>query len=128
MPNLKEDFEVKRFVLGLSSLIVNCDMPQIVKDNYGNIIKALIFLSNRSIEIRQMEENKKEEMAEVQQEAPSGEIIEDEDDIGVAPRNRHDVDIVNSNPDESSVTLSEDGLQSSLIELEHLALEAFGDI
>ena len=92
MPNLKEDFEVKRFVLGLSSLIVNCDMPQIVKDNYGNIIKALIFLSNRSIEIRQMEQNKKEEMAEVQQEAPNGEIIEDEDDIGVDIESDEDED------------------------------------
>ena len=82
VPDLKQDFEVKRFILGLSSLIVNVDMPQVVKDNYGNIIKALIFLSKKSIDIRQTEDNKKEEMAEVQEEAP-GEIIDDEDDMGV---------------------------------------------
>jgi len=27
VPTIKQDFEVKRFVLGLSSLIVNSDMP-----------------------------------------------------------------------------------------------------
>ena len=67
-------------------------MPQVVKDNYGNIIKALIFLSNKSIEIRQSDQNKKEEMAEVEQEAPSGEIIEDEDDIGVDIESDEDED------------------------------------
>ena len=61
---LKEDFEVKRFSLGLSALLVNSEMPQAVKDNYGNIIKALSYLSRRSIEIRQVEE-KPAEMAEV---------------------------------------------------------------
>ena len=45
VPTIKQDFEVKRFILGLSSLIVNSDMPTAVKDNYGNIIKALVFLS-----------------------------------------------------------------------------------
>ena len=66
---IKQDFEVKRFILGLSSLIVNADMPAAVKDNYSNIIKALIFLSNKSIEIRGAEKEKPEE-AEVEQEAP----------------------------------------------------------
>ena len=66
-------------------------MPQVVKENYGNIIKALIFLSKKSIDIRQMEENKKEEMAEVEQEAP-GEIIEDEDDMGVDIESDEDED------------------------------------
>ena len=91
VPNLKQDFEVKRFILGLSALVVNADMPQVVKENYGNIIKALIFLSKKSIDIRQMEENKKEEMAEVQLEAP-GEIIEDEDDMGVDIESDEDED------------------------------------
>lgn len=66
MPELKQDFEVKRFILGLSAVIVNSDMPQAVKDNFGNIMKALVFLSGKSIEIRNTEENKKEEMAEVE--------------------------------------------------------------
>lgn len=50
--NLKEDFEVKRFVLGLTAFLVNSDMPDSVKNNYSNIIKALSFLSNKSIELR----------------------------------------------------------------------------
>ena len=50
--DVKEDFEVKRFMLGLTSFLVNSDMPDSVKNNYQNIIKALAFLSARSIEIR----------------------------------------------------------------------------
>lgn len=42
---IKEDFEVKRFMLGLTSFLVNSDMPQSVKNNYTNIMKALAFLS-----------------------------------------------------------------------------------
>lgn len=49
---MKEDFEVKRFMLGLTSFLVSSDMPDSVKNNYANIIKALAFLSARSIEIR----------------------------------------------------------------------------
>ena len=49
---IKEDFEVKRFVLGLSSFLVNCEMPDSVKNHYSNIIKVLAFLSTKSIEIR----------------------------------------------------------------------------
>lgn len=41
---IKEDFEVKRFMLGLTSFLVNSDMPDSVKNNYGNIIKALVYL------------------------------------------------------------------------------------
>ena len=88
---IKQDFEVKRFVLGLSSLIVNSDMPQAVKDNYCNIIKALIYLSDKSIKIRG-EERQKPEEAEVEHEAP-GQIIEDEeDDIGVDIESDEDED------------------------------------
>ena len=52
---LEEDFEVKRFMLGLTSFLtpVNGEMPESVKDNYGNIMKALAFLSSKSIELRQ---------------------------------------------------------------------------
>ena len=39
-------------MLGLTSLLVNSDMPDSIKNNYQNIIKALAFLSARSIEIR----------------------------------------------------------------------------
>jgi hypothetical protein len=88
---IKQDFEVKRFVLGLSALIVNSDMPQAVKDNYSNIIKALIYLSDKSIKIRG-EERQKPEEAEVEHEAP-GQIIEDEeDDIGVDIESDEDED------------------------------------
>lgn len=50
---IREDFEVKRFVLGLTALLVNSEMPDSVKNNYSNIIKALAYLSQKSIDIRQ---------------------------------------------------------------------------
>ena len=56
-------------------------MPPSVTENYGNIINALVYLSQKSIEIRNMEV-KKEPMADVHDEAP-GQIIEDEDECGL---------------------------------------------
>ena len=56
-------------------------MPPSVTENYGNIINALVFLSQKSIEIRNMEITK-EPMADVEDEAP-GQIIEDEDECGL---------------------------------------------
>ena len=51
--DVKNDFEVKRFVLGLTALLVNNgEMPDSVKSQYSNIMKALAFLAGRSIEIR----------------------------------------------------------------------------
>lgn len=74
---LSEDFEVKRFMLGLSSFLIPAEMPQAVANNYESIFKALIFLSDKSVSIyeQQMQAQQKEEMAEVDEEA----IIEDED-------------------------------------------------
>ena len=66
---IKEDFEVKRCILGLSTLIVKAEMPPSVTENYGSIINALVYLSQKSIEIRNMEV-KKEPMADVHDEAP----------------------------------------------------------
>jgi len=42
---LKNDFEVKRFMLGLSSLIEPIEMPQVISDNYQTIMKVLVYLS-----------------------------------------------------------------------------------
>ena len=53
--DITEDFEVKRFMLGLSSLLVNQDMPDTVKANYQTLMQALVHLSAKSIEIKQKE-------------------------------------------------------------------------
>jgi hypothetical protein len=49
--DLSEDFEVKRFMLGLSSLLAPIEMPTAVANNYGNVMKALVYLSQKSCEI-----------------------------------------------------------------------------
>jgi hypothetical protein len=82
--DIKEDFEVKRFMLGLSSFLVNSDMPDGVKNHYPNIIKALAFLSSKSIELRQkaLQAKQRDEMAEVEEEGEKV-IVEDEEDINI---------------------------------------------
>ena len=51
---VKQDFEIKRFVIGLSSLIQKdpSELPQSVQANQQNIMKALVFLCQRSIVVR----------------------------------------------------------------------------
>lgn len=76
--DLSEDFEVKRFMLGLSSLLAPIEMPAAVANNYTNVMKALVYLSQKSCEIfeKSQQIKEKEAMAEVEEE---GAIIEDED-------------------------------------------------
>ena len=46
---LSEDFEVKRFMLGLSSILIPAEMPTTIQNNYATIMKVLVFLSEKSI-------------------------------------------------------------------------------
>jgi hypothetical protein len=48
---LSEDFEVKRFMLGLSSLLAPIEMPAAVAKNYATLMNALVYLSQKSCEI-----------------------------------------------------------------------------
>lgn len=84
MAEIKEDFEVKRFVLGLTSFLVNSEMPDSVKNNYQNIMKALVYLSQKSIDIRQkqLEGRQRAEEAEVENDGEAV-IIEDEEDANI---------------------------------------------
>ena len=54
---LKQDYEVKRFMMGLSSLLTPISMPEVISTSYGNIMKALVYLSNKHVEIKYKEEN-----------------------------------------------------------------------
>ena len=78
---LKQDFEVKRFMLGLSSLLIPVAMPEVVTKNYSNIMKALTYLSSKSVEIRN-KEKRGEEMAEEDNDN-QGAVCEDEEDFGI---------------------------------------------
>jgi len=71
-------------MLGLSSFLVNSDMPDSIKNHYPNIIKALAFLSTKSIELRQkaLLAKQRDEMAEVEEEGERV-IVEDEEDINI---------------------------------------------
>jgi hypothetical protein len=55
------------------------------------------------------------------------EVSEHESNIWISPRDRNDVDIVNTNPNESHVAISEHWLESALIEFKNLPLETLSD-
>lgn len=80
--NIKELDEIKRFSLGLTSMLTT-PVCQALSENYANIIKALTFLASQSIRIRDKEKEKKNrgEQAEVEEEL--GVMCEDEDDCGI---------------------------------------------
>ena len=60
-------------------------MPDSVRNNYANIMKALAWLSVKSIEIRQkaFEGKQKAEMADVEEENDERIICEDEEDTNI---------------------------------------------
>ena len=47
--------------------------------------------------------------------------------VRVSFRNAHNVNVVDTNPNESGVTLCEDWLQGTFVQFEDFTLEAFGD-
>jgi hypothetical protein len=90
---LTQDFDVKRFMLGLSSILIPSDMPPTIQNNYATIMKVLIYLSQKSVELfeKSLQAKEKEEMAEVDEE--KGVIYDDED-------YQEDVDIESSSEDD----------------------------
>lgn len=60
---LKQDFEIKRFIIGLSSLIKKdqSELPQSVQQSLPGIMKMLVFLCQKSIVIREKELQKEKE-------------------------------------------------------------------
>lgn len=77
---VKQDFEIKRFVIGLSSLIQRdpSELPVSVQQNQQSIMKALVFLCQKSIVVR-VKNKEKEEQCEEEMTEQVPEIIEDED-------------------------------------------------
>ena len=43
--------EVKHFMLGMTALLSPVQMPEIVSSNYAQIMKALVYLAQKSIEL-----------------------------------------------------------------------------
>lgn len=93
---LKQDFEVKRYLIGLIALLQSdpSSVPVSITNSYTNIMKGCVYLSRKSIEIRS-EDNikKKAEEADVDV-VESAAIYEDEDadDIDIASNDDDDED------------------------------------
>lgn len=79
MENVKQDFEIKRFVIGMSSLVQKdpSELPLAVQQNQQSIMKALVFLCQKSIVVRLKKQEKAEQAEEDQVEAAA--IYEDEE-------------------------------------------------
>lgn len=69
-------------MLGLSSLLIAAEMPQTIQNNYGTIMKVLVFLSSKSVEIyeKSMQQKEKQEQCD---EDEDGIIVEDEEFDGI---------------------------------------------
>ena len=80
--DLKDLDEIKRYSLGLTNMLT-APVCQALSDNYTNIIKALSFLAQSSVRIRDKNKEKKNrgDQAEVEEEV--GVMCEDEDDCGI---------------------------------------------
>lgn len=79
---MKQDFEIQRFVLGLSSLVQRGDpaeLPATVQGELGNVMKALVFLCQRSIVVRLKAQEKAEQAEEDNVEGTGQAIYEDEE-------------------------------------------------
>jgi hypothetical protein len=79
---VKQDFEIQRFVLGLSSLVQRGDpaeLPATVQGELGNVMKALVFLCQRSIVVRLKAQEKAEQAEEDNVEGTGQAIYEDEE-------------------------------------------------
>ena len=86
--SVKQDFEIKRIVLGLTQLVHYCstqpgNVPQSVQNNMQMIMKALVHLSQKSIVVRQKNHEKEEQAEDDNTAEGAGQIIEDEEDGGI---------------------------------------------
>jgi len=79
---VKEDFEIKRIVLGLSQLVYYAasqvgSVPASISNNMQMVMKALVNLSRKSIVVRQkiQEKDEKDEQAEEDKNCEAAEII-----------------------------------------------------
>ena len=77
---VKQDFEIKRFVIGLSSVVQRdpSELPPQVQQQIANIMKVIVFLCQRSIVVR-AKNHEKAEQAEEDNVEGRGEIYEDEE-------------------------------------------------
>jgi hypothetical protein len=77
---VKQDFEIKRFVIGLSSVVQRDpnELPPQVQQQMGNIMKVIVFLCQKSIVVRVKNQEKAEQCEEDNIEG-KGEIYEDEE-------------------------------------------------
>ena len=77
---VKQDFEIKRFVIGLSSLVQRDpnELPPSVQQQIPNIMKVIVFLTQKSIVVRLKNQEKAEQCEEDNVEG-RGEIYEDEE-------------------------------------------------
>ena len=83
--NIKKDFEIKRVVIGLSTLTLSLDSNNLneqVKSQFPNFLNAIMVLCQKSLEIRQKKitKAKDEDEEAIEDEECEKEAIYDEDD------------------------------------------------
>lgn len=90
---VKQGYEIKRFVTGLSALMQRdqSELPQSVRNVLPNLMKALVILCEKSIIYRQ-EQLKKEKEEEAEEEQFDKGIYEEDDDCDIISNEDDDDD------------------------------------
>ena len=79
---MEKDFEIKRLIIGLSALALgekSHQLDQKVQQRYPDFMKAILFLCQKSLQIRE-KKSKKEEEAEEDKDCEKGVVYEDDDE------------------------------------------------
>ena len=82
--NIKEDFEIKRMIIGLSTLTLSQNSSSLdagVQTRFGEFMKAIVFLCQKSLEIREKKFKPIEE-ASVDKDCENGAIYDEDEDDG----------------------------------------------
>lgn len=109
---MNKDFEIKRLVIGLAALTLNESSIHLdagVTSKFPQFMKAIVFLCNRSIEIRKKNEEKLQQKAkEAEQEGVDNKVIydEDEDESG----HQYEEDIEDDSEDDWSLEDDEEAI------------------
>lgn len=79
---MEKDFEIKRLIIGLSALALGDKSPQLdqkVQQRYPDFMKAILFLCQKSLQLKE-KKSKKEEEAEEDKDCEKGVVYEDDEE------------------------------------------------
>lgn len=93
---LKHDFEIKKFTIGFASILQTdpSQVPQSVQNLYGSIMKALVYLCQKSIVVYEKQLFKQKEEEATEENVEQGIYDDDEVEVDIDSDEENDEDYV----------------------------------